>query len=412
MKRKLLNILTPLIITQDKSKSFSKLSTISCFMLTVFFIQYPVLYIPISSSLCYGNQNTSNVRRVTLIAVGDIMMHMGNIKGGYCSDTDSYDFSEYFECIKPMLKEADWVIGNLETKLAGKDVLLPVGQGKYVSGYTAYPFFNAPEELAYNLWEAGFTFLSTANNHTMDRGIVGIGKTNAVLTQAGIMQTGTFTSPSDHDSVRVIEKNGIRIAVFAYTADTNGIPIPEGKGYSVNRIVFDQIAQDFQRASDLHVDFITCYLHFGEENKRLPNIYQRMIADSLLSIGADIILGSHSHVVQPYIIYTTTNNRKKVIIYSMGNFLSNQMSLYNSIGMMYKITLETNASSDDSQITTIEPIPIRVYRFCKDERYAYRIIPISDMLTHKNKYFISDAYIHESESLYEEIIASIHKPLP
>ena len=175
--------------------------------------------------------------RVTLMAVGDIMMHLSNIRLGFRSETGGYDFLPYFKYVAPVFRKSDWVLGNLETRLAGKS-----------ARYTGYPLFNAPAQLAYDLKKAGFTLVSTANNHCLDRGEKGIIRTNENLDRAGLRQTGTFVSPEDHDTIRILRKNGISLAVLAYTYGTNGLPVPPQKSWMVNRIDFDRIGEDIGRA--------------------------------------------------------------------------------------------------------------------------------------------------------------------
>ena len=204
-----------------------------------------------------GEAGLLGCRKVTVMAVGDIMMHGSNIRCGYDHKTKTYDFSPYFEHVTPVFKDADWVLGNLETRLAGKD-----------ARYTGYPLFNAPDELASALKKTGFTMVTTANNHCLDRRKAGVIATNRVLDKAGLLHTGSFESQKDHDRVRILKKNGLKMAVLAYTYGTNGLPIPKGDDYLVNLIDFTRIKEDLVRAKAKRPDFIACAIHFGNEYAR------------------------------------------------------------------------------------------------------------------------------------------------
>ncbi|MBN1294442.1 MAG: CapA family protein [Candidatus Latescibacteria bacterium] len=355
------------------------------------------------NSFVETDYGTSNQDKAILMAVGDIMMHKGNILGGYDPKTDSYDYTPYFEYVTPIFQKADWVFGNLETCLAGKDSKLYLGNNKWEKGYTAWPFFNAPEVLAGNLKDAGFTILSTANNHAMDRGTDGIIGTIDTLDKAGLQHTGTFTSPENRESVLISKKRGVNMAFFAYTYSTNGIHVPEGKEFMVNRIEPDLMERDFIRAREAGADCITCYLHFGREYSALPSEYQISAARKILDQGADIVLGSHPHVVQPYEIVTSENESKKVIIYSMGNFLSNMNKGYEDIGVIFCIGLTPENGCNNYRISDIKTILTRVYKYYDGGKRTYRIIPIRDMLENRNRYNVSDTFYYDTEKKLEEM---------
>ena len=344
---------------------------------------------------------TPNQDKAVLMAVGDIMMHKGNILGGYDPKTDSYDYSPYFEYIKPIFRKADWVFGNLETCLAGKNSKLYLGNNKWEKGYTAWPFFNAPEVLAENLRDAGFTIISTANNHTMDRGTDGIVATINSLDCAGLQHTGTFSSPEDRDTIMISKKRGINMAFFAYTYSTNGIHVPDDKKYMVSRIEPDLMERDFARAREAGADCITCYLHFGKEYSEKPSEYQISAARRILDQGADILLGSHPHVVQPYEIVTSGDGSTKVIMYSMGNFLSNMNRGYEDIGVIFCVGLTTKNGCKNCGISDIETILTRVYKYYDGTRRTYRIIPIRDMLENRSRYNVSDTFYYDTEKKLE-----------
>ena len=335
-----------------------------------------------------------NENKVTLMAVGDIMMHTSLIRSGFNSKSNRYDYSACFEEVKPVFETADWVIGNLETRLAGEHTEVKVA-GNQIKGYTGYPLFNAPERLAFDLKKAGFTFLTTANNHSYDRHVVGIINTNKVLDRAGILHTGTFISQADRDSIRILEKNGIRMAVFAYTYGLNGLKLPRGKDFLANLIDLRKIKDDLNRAKQMKVDLITCALHFGAENRRRPDSSQIALADTIIKLGADIILGSHPHVVQPFEIKTvsTENGSKRdaFVIYSLGNFLSSQRGVKKEVGVILKMTINKKISSGNIKITGIETIPTYIHRAWKRNKWSFKILPFEKIFRNQINYTVPDS---------------------
>lgn len=303
----------------------------------------------------------SNPQKATLLAVGDIMMHRSTMSSAYNEATRKYDFSPYFTDVKPILQQGDFVIGNLETRFAGKD-----------KGYTGFPLFNAPEQLAFDLRNAGFTLLTTANNHSLDMGLEGIVLTNDNIGKADLLQTGTFTSEEDRNKIRILEHNGISLAVFAYTERTNGIPIPMGKEYSVNLIDFQRMRDDFYNARRSGADIIVCSLHFGDEYEREPNKRQKDIVKYVFDLGADIILGSHPHVVQSYET-REIGKRKCVVAYSLGNFISGQTFAGTDVGEILQINIEKTGKN--VEISSMS-IPTRLIRCKTAGRLLFSILPV------------------------------------
>ena len=198
-----------------------------------------------------------------------------------------------------------------------------------------------------------------------------------------MLQTGTFKSREDRDRIRIIRHNGISLAVLAYTYGTNGIPIPKNDDWLVNLIDLDVIAADIRAARALAVDFVAVMLHFGAEYQRRPNKQQREIVDRLFDLGVDLILGSHPHVVQPVEVRRQCN-RSRVVAYSLGNFVANQMKRYTYLGMILKVELRKDKSGL-ATIGSVETIPTRVYRVVENKRRIYRIFPIADTLAREKE---------------------------
>ncbi|WP_201763470.1 CapA family protein [Chengkuizengella marina] len=336
-----------------------------------------------------------------LFAVGDIMMHYPQISHGYNKETGQYSFDSYFTEVKDLFLEGEWIIGNLETPLAGKEM-----------GYSGYPQFNAPEQLADALKNAGFNVLTTANNHSLDRRENGIINTLKFLNERDIYYTGTAASKEDGQTMLMISKNEINMGFLAYTYGTNGIPIPEGKNYLVNLIDPEKMSKDIQKLKGAGADVVTVSVHFGTEYTRTPNEKQKQIAEHLIKAGADIILGSHPHVVQPYEILELEgydgNKRKGVVIYSMGNFISNQgpdqgTAKYTDVGVIFKVEIQKHFPENKIELTHIQTIPTWVHKYYANNKRNFRVLPIEKVITTKEDEFLPTNTYPLLETYFEDI---------
>jgi poly-gamma-glutamate capsule biosynthesis protein CapA/YwtB (metallophosphatase superfamily) len=323
------------------------------------------------------------IKEAKLIAVGDIMMHSTQTRSGYDAKRQTYNFDSFFTPVKNILSKGDWVIGNLETPLAGEDA----------GGYTGYPLFNAPAQLADAAKKAGFNILTTANNHALDRGEKGVIRTIANLRDRKIAFTGTAVSAIEASKPLISTKNNISLAILAYTYGTNGIPIPKGKDYLVSLIDEKKILKDIAKARKQGVDIIAISLHFGDEYQRQPNPQQKQLVENLLKAGADIILGSHPHVVQPYKIFKfpgkNGKTRKAVAIYSMGNFISGQTQDYTDLGVIFQVTIRKKFPEKTAEITGIKALPTLVHRYTLNNQLKYRVLPLEQTVTQKKDSFLA-----------------------
>ncbi|THF81190.1 CapA family protein [Cohnella fermenti] len=316
-----------------------------------------------------------------LLAVGDIMVHSPQLPGYYDAVAKSYDFTPWFRMVKPILSQGDWVVANLETPIAGADLK-----------YSGYPRFNAPNALADALVDAGFGLVSTANNHALDRGYAGVQRTLNNVRAVGLIPFGTSESLYDSQRLVIVEKNGIKLGFLSYTYGTNGIPIPEGKEYSVNLISLPKIQGDIAKLKAAGADAIAVSLHFGVEYQRMPNDEQKTLARSVIEAGADIILGSHPHVIQPYETIEVDDpeaeggKREGFVIYSMGNFISNQKEEWKDVGVILHLKLTKTVWPDgrtDTVWSDVETTPTWVNQRVAGETKRYTIVPLEQALADK-----------------------------
>lgn len=290
---------------------------------------------------------------IHIAAIGDIMSHSTNFKNAYDSSTKTYDFSNTFKNIKSYIKDAHIAIGNLETTFAGS-----------ARGYSGYPTFNTPEVLGKNLKDLGIDVLSTANNHSMDKGYTGLVSTLDYLDKYKISHTGTYRSDEEQDTILVKDVNGIKIAFLSFTYGTNGITIPSDKKYAVNLIDKDLIKEQIKLAKEEKVDVICVNMHWGVEYKLKQNSTQEDLADFLFENGVDIILGSHPHVLEPMekrtIELEDGTTKDGFVIYSLGNFMSGQIYANTKTTVILDIQI-TKSPEGKISIDSVNYIPLYLY---------------------------------------------------
>lgn len=296
-----------------------------------------------------------------IAAIGDVMMHTPQIKSGYHGN-GRYDFRPFFKEIKPYLSASDICIANLELTLAGR---------KYP--YSGYPRFNAPDQTVKALKYAGVDVVSTANNHAMDTGIVGLRRTYEIVNLGGIKTTGTAPSADKRKAV-IMKAKGITFAFLAYTESSNGIPIPQTKPYLLNYMDPQQMNQDIKEVRRRGVDIVFVSLHFGSEYQRKPNSFQIRAARNVLKNGADVVLGSHPHVLQP-VEKLHMNGKDKYIIYSLGNFISNQRGPHTDEGVILYFDIMKDVKKNVTKIQKVSFLPTFVHRYKKRNNNQYVIIP-------------------------------------
>lgn len=286
--------------------------------------------------------------RVQLLFGGDVMQHMPQVEAA--RREHGFDYSQVFEALRPRFAAADLVVVNLETTLTR------------TSNFAGYPCFRSPTALAGALRDAGVDVAVLANNHCCDNGAQGIQTTVEELTANGIQHTGIFRDSLEYKSNNplYLTRRGICFALLNYTYGTNGIPTP--RGVMVNRIDTAQMVSDLAQARREGAQCVAVCIHWGVEYQRQACAQQRQLAQFLRHHGADLIIGSHPHVVQPIEADST-----HVVVYSLGNFVSNQRRRYCDGGMMAEIEV---TQQPDGRITyACKSIPVWV------AMPGYRIIP-------------------------------------
>lgn len=312
----------------------------------------------------YIPEPIDTAQTLTLLFVGDVMQHQSQIDAAYNNAIGAYEYDSCFKFISPVINSYDIAIANLEVTLGG-------------TPYTGYPQFSAPDELAAALVNSGFDYLLTANNHSCDRGLKGINRTIDMLDSFNIPHTGTFINSSERadNYPLIINEKGIKLALLNYTYGTNGLAVPSPA--IVNLIDKDVIASDLKKAKDSLPDKIIVCIHWGDEYKSHPNQWQQDMAKFILDNGADIVIGSHPHVLQrmEYVPSADSNGKETLVVYSLGNYISNQRDRYKDGGASLAIELRKNG--DKTEIVSTAYYLTWVWTTYEEGRKKYYIVPVS-----------------------------------
>ena len=259
------------------------------------------------------NAETEQETSARIMANGDLLYHDIIYISAKKSD-GTYDFHENFEYVKPWLKQADLVIGDFEGT---------VNKDHYLAGY---PLFNAPGEVMDAIKDAGYQVLDLAHNHILDSQIEGVVSTADAIEKAGMTPVGVYTHESrDKAPLLIKEVNGIKVAILAYSYGFNGIEqsiSQEDYNRYLSDLDEDKMKAEIERA-EKEADITIIMPQMGVEYQIEPTEEQKKLYHKMIDWGADIIFGGHPHVVEPAETVEKDGD-KKLIIYSMGNFISNQ----------------------------------------------------------------------------------------
>jgi poly-gamma-glutamate capsule biosynthesis protein CapA/YwtB (metallophosphatase superfamily) len=299
---------------------------------------------------------------IQIAAIGDILLHKPLYEDAY--HDGKYSFNNMFQAIAPLTKEPDFLLANMESTPGGASL-----------GFSTYPKFNSPSEIVDALKNNGVDMLTTANNHSLDKGERGILNAIQYYKKLNMPYVGSFESQADHDRIRVQDVNGVKLAILSYTYGTNGEKVPNGKDYLVNYIDEGTISSLIREAHKV-ADLVIVCLHWGEEYQPEPNLFQKKLAEQLSEEGADIIFGSHPHVLQPAEKIIRTNGKETMVFYSLGNFLSGQTLPNTDIGGIATVSVTLNDQNGNRSITfnQIDFLPTYVYQ---EKYHHYSVWPLS-----------------------------------
>ena len=306
---------------------------------------------------------------------GDILLH-GGLGAG--TGPGTFDYRPFMWAIRPYI-DGDLAIVNMET---------PVDVFGNNQGIATWPRFNAPFEILEGLIYAGFNHLISANNHSFDKGFAGLKATLANFERAGITQTGMYTNEEDFNTPTIIDVEGIQVGIIAYTDSVNGLEslVPaDVRPFAVRRfrshVPYDvpYMAIDIADIKEAGADLVIISLHWGAEYVNRPTNMQMQIARGLIDAGADIIMGHHSHTPQPLEWHYREDGSRGLIIYSLGNFLADQIAL-NIPATQYGMLVTAYVTKNPGGEVTIDAARVLPTVFVRDAGRTlgspYSILPV------------------------------------
>lgn len=298
--------------------------------------------------------------RVSFMGVGDNLIHEEIYQDAQKED-GTYDFSTIYPYIKEDVQAADVAFINQETILGGDDL-----------GFSGYPDFNTPSDMAGDLVEVGFDLVNGSTNHSLDKGTQGI--LNALETWSdypSVIYTGVFKSQEQRDTIPVFEKDGLTFSLLTYTYGTNGIE-PEYP-YLVNYFSEELITQDVEHAKEIS-DVVLVSAHWGDEHTFAPNDFQQQYAQLFANLGVDVVLGTHSHTIQPVEWIQGEAGNETLVVYSLGNLVAATTSDINLLGGMIAFDI-VQQDDQEIQVENVKWSPLVIY-------YENRVV--GDIATREN----------------------------
>ena len=323
-------------------------------------------------------KQTEENYKVSVITAGDNLIHSSIYKDANHDNT--YNFKPMYELIKPIISKYDIAYYNQETILGGTSL-----------GLSDYPVFNSPQEVGDAMIDTGFNLVSLATNHTMDAGEKAVLASREYWnSKQDVLAVGSYSSQEEKNEIHILKKNNITYTLLNYTYGTNDINVPEDKKYLVNvwptknisNITEDEPYQEYKKQvkSDIEavrdkVDVLMVAMHWGIENEQNPNTYQKDMAKYLESLGVDVIIGTHPHVIEPIEWINNT-----LVIYSLGNLISAQYQDDNyskTVGLMTSFDIEKKITNNNKQIKITNVNNELIYTYYKDWR-NFKVVPFSN----------------------------------
>ena len=325
-----------------------------------FFIASCSNHQPVFKDVIIDEYNPTSTK-LTLSMVGDALIHSPIYKDAL--QNGRYEFGKIFEDLTSEFKSSDLLFYNQETILGGASL-----------GYSGYPLFNTPEEFGRTMINMGFNLVSRANNHALDKGEAGIiNSCNFWNQYKNVLTSGSVCTKEESLHPKIMEMGGIRYTLLSYTLSTNDLTSPNDYYVSIYRE--EKVLEDILKVRE-DVDLIIVSMHWGDEYSHFPNEEQESIAEYLASLGVDVVIGTHPHVIEPIKWIGKT-----LVIYSLGNFLSSQNKAddYNRlIGLKVDVDIIKTVTKDKKKTELNNLRTSLLYTYYKNNK-NYRVIPFSKL---------------------------------
>lgn len=338
----------------------------------------------------------------SILFTGDLILLQEQVKRGYNSAEENYNYDDIFEYTNRYIQKSDLSIGVLEGPMAGGEV-----------GYTNSDFndnieikLNFPDQFGKAIKKSGFDMVTVANNHILDKGIDGATRTVNELRKLGIAYSGFYENDADKNNANIIEKEDLKIGVLSYTYGMNywseseavkqsNVPVIVSKESEHFEYVKSKVLEDFRKVKEKNPDTIIVLPHYGTQFSHDVDEFQNTWNKIFLEAGADIIIGDHSHSVQPIEITKNSDNEDAIIVNSLGNFVNSYREFDGDATAMIEIYLDKN----NGKLIASSLIPMWTQAKLKGN---YRAIPIQDIFYNdKLKDEISTYEMNRVEDVFE-----------
>ncbi len=297
-------------------------------------------------------------QRVSFLAAGDNIIHEQVYVDAKNRATDGgYDFCGMYDGVREFIESADLAFVNQETPLGGDEL-----------GISGYPNFNGPQAAGTALVEVGFDIVNIATNHMLDKKEAGLKGSIDFWNSQPVTLLGGYYDDEDYENIRVVEKNGIKIAFVTYTYGLNGMTLPSSSKIHIPLIDDDEIVRMVEKAKTL-ADATVCVMHWGTDGSTVVTNEQKRLAGLITDAGADVILGMHSHTLQPVEWQVGRNGNKTLVIYSLGNFLNAQYDSINLVGGIITFDIVKK----DGAVTIEDPIMNPIIVQYDNDRLGFQI---------------------------------------
>ena len=337
---------------------------------------------------------------ISLVGVGDNLIHETVYLDAQNED-GTFNFEKMYANVRDDIQAADIAFINQETVLGGNEL-----------GLAGYPCFNSPTEIAQNLKDTGFTLANIASNHTLDRFQDGIDATIQAFNEVGITVDGAYSSQEQFDTIPVFETKGVKFSFLAYTYGTNGIEPPNP--WSISYFDENQIRSDVARAKEIS-DVVIVSAHWGDEHAHVPNDFQTYYSQLFADLEVDLVIGTHTHSIEPVEWLTGVNGNKTLVIYSLGNFIGGMLTTNNAIGGMIK--LDFVEKEENITIENVKWVPTFIHfegdqNNILDVRYNYQVYKLSQYTDELAQKHVLNGYEGESVSVAQirELTESVISP--
>ena len=323
---------------------------------------------------------TGEIEYVDLIAVGDNLYHLMITNSGLQED-GSYNYDGIYANIRDYINEADIRVLNQEVVLTSDR-----------TQWTNFPVFGAPIECGEAVVNAGFNVITHATNHSWDKGrAIAQEDIDFWQSQEGVLLTGMYDSQEDYDNIVIGEYNGVKVAFLNYTQNLNGFSLPSDAKFMVKLLDMELVKEDIAKARE-QADIVIVFPHWGEEYQTTPSWYQKSLAQQIADAGADLIIGTHPHVIQPLEILTSADGREVPCYYSLGNFVSNMPWNETYVEALAKVRIKKEGSK--VSIESVEAVPLVNYRGIEMDYSVYLLEDYTTEISQtQRKWEITPTYV-------------------